>query len=194
MRALTGSFLLLYALTSGTDPPPARASTALEVTYEGLLGNSSIVALVTPMEQRSLWENGRIYTYSRTYTDRTIAGVHAEERWVRTLGGIVGDLGQIVEGEAVLTVGHPAFVFLRPGPLGAFEVCARAQGQFPLALDDTKRLRLVRSHLAHTVPRVQQAPRKARPAARPAPEVLHGRLLDEVSLEVSADWSAIHAK
>ena len=73
--------------------------------------------MVTPLEQRSYWANGRIYTFTRVRVDRNVAGsVDADGGWirVRTMGGVVDHVGQQVEGEAVLTVGAPALLFVQP--------------------------------------------------------------------------------
>ncbi len=54
-----------------------------------------------------------------------------DDPWLRTLGGVVGHVGQRVEGEAVLSFGYQALVFLGAGKAGTFDVTARAQGKIP---------------------------------------------------------------
>jgi len=54
---------------------------------------------------------------------------------VRTLGGRLGDLGEIVHGEAELALNEPSLVFLTTNADGVELVTAMAQGQYPLALD-----------------------------------------------------------
>jgi hypothetical protein len=126
----------LVTLVSGG----ARASVSIAVTWEGLLHESAAAAVVMPVEARAVWENGRIYTYTRVHVDRAVAGELASgsEAWVRTMGGVVGKVGQIVDGEPVLVAGRPSLLFLRPGPVGAYEVTARGQGQFPVVTEDPK--------------------------------------------------------
>jgi hypothetical protein len=51
---------------------------------------------------------------------------------VRTLGGTVGGVGQIVYGEARLTPGQSSLLFLMPGKDGTYSVLGMAQGHFPL--------------------------------------------------------------
>lgn len=129
----------------------AHASVSIAIAFEPLVKESSAVAIFSPTEQTSLWENGRIYTYTRLHADNAIAGdvmgpAANSEVWVRTMGGVVGHIGQLVDGEPVLTVGRPSLLFLRPGPAGAYEVTARAQGQFPVTLDaTTKQPKLMKS-------------------------------------------------
>ena len=63
------------------------------------------------------------------------------------MGGIVGKVGQIVEGEAAFAPGETSLLFLRPGPVGAYVVTARGQGQFPVVADDPQQpAHIVRSH------------------------------------------------
>src|SRR6185369_16256516 len=62
-------------------------------------------------------------------------GVGAET-WVASAGGIVGDVGQTVDGEPPLHVGVPALLFLRPDRSpGIHIVTARAQGYFSVRVD-----------------------------------------------------------
>ncbi len=60
------------------------------------------------------------------------------ELWVRTMGGAVGRIGQIVEGEATLEADKASLVFLKAhGDAGSsvFGVAEGAQGEFPVATD-----------------------------------------------------------
>ena len=57
----------------------------------------------------------RIVTYTRLRIDRMVDGNPQAEVWVRTLGGHVGDIGQHVDGEAVLMPSRPGLV-LPAGP------------------------------------------------------------------------------
>ena len=50
------------------------------------------------------------------------------ETWVRTLGGRVGDIGQKVEGEAVLPQGKRMVLFLLARPDGRSVVAGMSQG------------------------------------------------------------------
>src|SRR5579872_6119804 len=91
----------------------ARASVSIQVTWDSLLRESTAAAVVTPTDAQSVWENGRIYTYTHVHVDRAVAGELAtgSDAWVRTMGGIVGKIGQRVEGEAVLAPGHASLLF-----------------------------------------------------------------------------------
>jgi hypothetical protein len=171
----------------------AHGSVSIAITWDGLLRQSQAAAVVMPLEARSVWEGGRIYTYTRVRVDRPVAGeiVQGGEAWVRTMGGVVDKVGQIVEGEAALVPGQPSLVFIHPGPVGAVEVTARGQGQFPVMTEATSaRPHVVRNNAvgALLAPQV----RASSPGTRLAAEVLHGRYVDDVAVEIAADWSRAH--
>ena len=172
----------------------ARASVSIAATWEGLLRESTAAAIVTPVEARTVWEDGRAYTYTRVLVDRSIAGeLGSGDAWIRTMGGIVGKIGQIVEGEAVLARGRSSLLFLHPGPAGTMAVTARAQGQFPVVADadPARPARVVRSNATGVL--VPAATTASSPAApRLAGDVLHGLAIDEAAREIVASWGRLH--
>lgn len=185
----------VVAALAATD---AGASVSIQVTWDGLLRESTAAAIVTPTESQSVWEDGRIYTYTHVHVDRAIAGDIAtgDEPWVRTMGGVVGKIGQRVEGEAVLAPGHASLLFLHTGgnaPAGIYQVTARGQGQFPVvpAADGVSPPHLVRS----TAAGVLVPPNVAGPVPNPvlAADVVHGRAVDDVATDVVAAWGRVHA-
>jgi hypothetical protein len=201
-RRLLGAWAaLLLGMGAGVALPlpfatDARASVSLAATWDGLLQESTAAAVMTPAEARTVWENGRIYTYTRLTVDRPVAGDLAagSSAWVRTLGGVVGKVGQIVDGEPVFVPGHASLVFLHAGPAGTFEVTARAQGQFPVVIDAPQAPpRLVRSGaMGGIVPRASEPGTQAPP--RLAAEVVHGRAVDDVVREIVAEWERTHRR
>jgi len=175
----------------------ARASVSIAVTWDGLLRESTAAALVTALDGRAIWEGDRIYTYTHVRVDRGVAGELAtgDEAWVRTMGGVVGKVGQVVDGEPVLTRGQTSLLFLHPipaRPAGAFDVTARGQGQFPVVADEKTLPHLVRSTSAGAL----VAPRTPGPVATPrlAADVVHGRVIDDVARDVTAAWSGTHVR
>jgi hypothetical protein len=182
---------LAVAITAGD----AYASVSIAVTWEGLLRESTAAAVVTPIESHSVWENGRIYSYARARVDRRVAGDlgPGSEVWVRTMGGIVGKIGQLVEGEAVLAPGQPSLVFLRAAPMGVMEVATRGQGQFPIVAGDANGpARVIRNHAVGALVAPQAVASSA--VTRLAADVVHGRPVDEVTNEIVADWTRMHAR
>jgi Matrixin len=162
----------------------AGASVSTAVSFDDLVRRSDAIATVTPVEQRAAWENGRIFTYTRVRVDRVIAGRVEPDPWVRTMGGVVGRVGQIVEGEASFAPGETSLVFLRRRS-GAVEVVARAQGQFALVPADDGILRLAAAGNVGMV-----LPGAIEPAAPLARDVLHGRPLAEAVNVIAGAWAA----
>jgi hypothetical protein len=171
----------------------ARASVSIAVTWESLLTESTAAAVVTPVEARSVWEGGRVYTYTRVRVDRPIAGGLSAngDAWVRTMGGVVGKIGQIVEGEAVLVTGRSSLLFLRAGPAGTLDVTARGQGQFPVVadVDPAKPAHLVRSHSVGAL----LPPRATTATPLLAADALHGRVVEDAVRDIAGAWSRTHA-
>jgi hypothetical protein len=190
------------ALFVGLVAADARASVSIAVSWELLLQESTAAAVVTPLESRSVWESDRIYTYTRVRVERVVAGelpagATRDGAWIRTMGGVVGKIGQLVEGEAVLQSGQSSllFVHLLPGPAGVFDVTARGQGQFPLvgpAGDEKTPPHLVRSNTTGAL----VAPRTLGPVpvGPLAADVVHGRAVDDVARDVVTGWGRTHAR
>ena len=140
------------------------------------------------------------------------------EGWVRTMGGVVGKIGQLVDGEPVFTPAKSSMVFMRKFRQGGtWEVSARAQGQYPIVVDpaDTKAIKKVVRSAAVGVLFAPKDPVVAGPPApgavspqaidgtptvtgqsqskaRLASEVLHDRPLDDVTREIATTWKKLH--
>jgi hypothetical protein len=133
-------------------PGRSHATVVRAVALRDLVGMSRHVVIGDALEAYGVWETvarrRRIVTYTRLRVTEQVHGSAAPERevQVRTLGGRVGEIGQIVHGEAVIPVGLPSLLFLRQREDGALGVAAMAQGHFPLDRDaSTGALRLTRS-------------------------------------------------
>jgi hypothetical protein len=183
--------------TAGSFAPieDARASVSVAITFDALVRASRAVVVGTPTDQRSTWEEGRIYTYSKLHVDSAVAGeLHEDDEvWVRTMGGEVADVGQVVDGEASLTVGRPSLLFLRTMPArlpaGSYVVTARAQGQFGLYADDQKQVRVKKSSgVGALFP--PNGPDKGAPLAG---DLIHGRAISDVAKDIATAWSRTHA-
>lgn len=117
---------------------PSQATTARAVSLRELVQRSTCVARSTPLESfcRSEEVGGaaHIVTYTRIAVEDVIDGTASEsELLVRTLGGRIGDLGEIVHGEAELTLRVPNLLFLRRSSEGIEQVTAMAQGRYSLS-------------------------------------------------------------
>ena len=117
-----------------------HATTARAVSLHDLVQRSTRVARGTPLENSTRTEDiggsRHIVTYTRLRIDELLHGAAADpEILVRTLGGRVGDVAEIVNGEADLTIDEACVVFLQSDPDSVELVTAMAQGHYPMAID-----------------------------------------------------------
>jgi len=199
--------ILFLIVTLLVLSPAARASVSFTVVLDGLVEESNAACVVTPALAKSVWENGRIYTYTQVRVERTLAGtVSGAEVWVQTMGGTVGEIGQLVDGEAVLIPGKTSLLFLKAAPttssFGGYVVTARGQGQFPVVTDATTHaLKLMRNAHAgallapnpRTVARLRAAAPSVAASTLPAGDVLDGKSIDDAAVELARAWSRTHA-
>lgn len=118
----------------------AQASMARAVRLEELVGRSRHVLLGEPLDAYCQWERigdrKHIVTYTRVRAHELLGGEDPkqDELLIRTLGGRVGELGQLVHGEARLRIAARGVLFVMPTQ-GALAVTAMAQGHYPLKRD-----------------------------------------------------------
>ncbi len=208
LRAVAlGSLLAVGALGVGqiAAEREAHASMSIAILFDELVRDSTAAAIVTPFEQKPVWEDGRIITYTHVHADRPVAGTLESDPWVRTMGGTVGRLGQIVDGEPVLTVGKPGLLFLHPDKTsggGVYAVTGRAQGQFPVVAStqgapmfraSSGADALVPTPSARVAQMAQLRAKAGLPAEAPrATDVLHTRAVEDGVRDVAAAWVRIH--
>jgi hypothetical protein len=138
---------------------PAQATLVRAITLTELVGLSKYAVVATPGASSSRWETigdrERIVTYTPVRVDYVLDGTSpANEIMVRTLGGRVGDIGQVVPGEAPIRSGATAALFLEPVATDVFGVTAMAQGHYAVRTDDqgARRLRANRLSFAKLAP------------------------------------------
>lgn len=174
----------------------ARASVSIAVLFDDLVQKASAVAVVTPVEQSGVVEDGRIVTYTHVRVDRPLAGSIGRDVWVRALGGAVGRIGQIVQGQPTFDMGQPALVFVRPcptagsdAPAPAWSVIEAAQGEFPIVRGAGPERLAPAKDVGALVP-------PARPSVegRFARDVLADKTLDEAAHEIAAAWPRLHLR
>lgn len=134
------------------------------------------VVVVHPVQTHSVWEwdSGarRIVTYTTVDVLTNVDGrnLDAPQPIVQTRGGRVGDVGQLVHGEAQFDTGEPSVCFLSPDQDGIHHVVGRAQGLFPLYYDDER---------VHRLRATSSALHQAAANPRSAVELLRGRTLSQ---------------
>jgi hypothetical protein len=168
--------------------PATLASVVRPQTLENLVDRAQVVVVCTPAESKSVWEGGRIVTYTRVDVQETVAGQGAASVWVRTLGGEVGEFGQRVDGEATLEAGKPTLLFLESTGAGAYVVAARAQGQF--FLEARPAGRILRPHPSMGA-FMTKGPRDV---VLPAADRLKARALEDAARDIRSRWEKSHAQ
>lgn len=149
--------ILGAALTTLAWPGVSLATTARAVSLPDLVARSTRVVLGVSLEgtprYEQIGETRHIVTYTRFRVDELVHGGPQEpEILVRTLGGRLGELGEIVHGEAELALNQRCLVFVHAHPEGFEQVTAMAQGHYPMLADGSGALRLHASpNLAHLV-------------------------------------------
>ena len=139
--------LLGAGLTVVSLPTPARAQRSAAASLEHLVRLSRLIVVGTPVAGEGRWEpvggRRRIVTYHRVRVDEVVTGTNPDrELSVRTLGGRVGKIGQIVHGAVRLRRGQSSVLFLRDLHAGVLVVTGMAQGHFPLVGDADGQRRL----------------------------------------------------
>ncbi len=195
---LTGGLVAAIAVAASCAvfaPHDANASTSIALSVAELASSADTIVRVTQLEKTSAWEDGRIVTTTRARIDGVVAGASpGSEVSVRTLGGIVGTIGQFVDGEAELAPGEQAILFLaKADAKNTVRVVGRAQGRWSV----------VRDVHAHEIVRMRGAGNLvARRAAGVgtvlvAPKLassLDGVLVNDATREAAQAWSTSHAR
>jgi hypothetical protein len=170
------------------------ASVAIAVSFDDLVRAATAVAVVTPVEQRSVWDGGRIYTYTHVRSTSIVAGEMSDDAWIQTMGGVVGDIGQSVEGEATFVVGSPSLLFLeRRGGTAAstvFRVTARGQGQFGIVTGDEMIRLAARGDIGLLMPN-RPLDQRSRLLAS---DVLANRPMEDAVRQIVSAWQRLHVR
>jgi hypothetical protein len=109
---------------------PAVAAQAVSVSVEDLARSSDLVVRGTVLSTSSRWSEGRIYTFAEIQVASSLRGAAPARLTAITPGGIVGDVGQRVDGAAAFTPGEEVVVFLERPTAGGHRVSGLAQGKF----------------------------------------------------------------
>lgn len=135
------SFVGGYAATLGAlllETHEAQATLVRGLTLPMLVARSQHVLVLRPLESFchfiALGGRRSLVTDTRVAVEEHVAkAVPAQsELLVRTLGGRLGGMGELVHGQAELAAGGISLAFLTPGPDGAQWVTGMAQGHYPV--------------------------------------------------------------
>ena len=113
------------------------------MTLEELVGRSQHIVIATPLGARCvhLTIGGRrllvTETHMRVEGVLALATPSEAELLVRTLGGQLDGVGELVHGQAEFHIGQLCLGFFERGPDGACWVTGMAQGHYPLSRSDS---------------------------------------------------------
>jgi len=117
----------------------AGATVLRTLTLRELSQRSTEIVAAKAVSSRAEWADfdgaSRIVTRTQLQVESVVAGSRqvGQRLELVTLGGTVGDVAQVVYGEARFPVGQHALLFL--SPLGSsYRLMGRAQGHYPIAL------------------------------------------------------------
>jgi hypothetical protein len=125
-------------LLAGAWPEPAAASVVRSLSLPALVRSSRrivvLTALTSSCHYQELGRRRRIVTDTRVRVEDAIAKSEGigRELVVRTLGGQLGDLGEHVRGQPLLSPAEPCVAFLLEAPDGLHYLSGMAQGHYPL--------------------------------------------------------------
>jgi hypothetical protein len=125
-------------LTASVFSAPASATIMRSLSLSALVSGSRrivvLTALVSESHVEELGRRRRIVTDTRVRVEEGIAKSDGmdSELLVRTLGGSIGQTGELVHGQAQLVIGEPCVAFLLQGPDSLHYVNGMAQGHYPL--------------------------------------------------------------
>jgi hypothetical protein len=118
--------------------PLARATTLLALDLKALTDASEVVARGKVLSQHSRWtpDHARIITDVELDLTQVLKGeVAPGKATVMVQGGVVGDIGQKVEGVPTFEVDEDVVLFLEKRGTSRFVVTGMAQGKFSLKPD-----------------------------------------------------------
>lgn len=136
-----GALSVLGIAAVGLYEGRAFAAVARALSVGDLVQRSTTAVLLTGVARRASWQviggSQRIVTETRARVEELVTGEDpsASEIIVRTLGGRVGTVGQLVEGEAELLIGETSLTFLSVIKPLSYAVTGMAQGHYPIVND-----------------------------------------------------------
>jgi hypothetical protein len=131
---------LLLAALAAAQAMPVRASQAFEVSVETLAREYDLVVRGRVGAVRSSWSEagGRIFTVAEVAPSAAWRGRPPATLRVLVPGGVVGRIGQRVDGAPTFVRGEDVVLFLAPAEAGFHRVSGLAQGKFTVVGDEAR--------------------------------------------------------
>jgi hypothetical protein len=138
--------LLLVVATAVSLP----AAVVERMSLEGLVARSQVIAHARVARTSAAWDNltGVIWTHSELVLQEGLKGRPGNLIRVSEPGGVVGEVGQSVEGMPRFIPGEEVVVFLYRTPQGLWRVRGLGQGKFTVLSNPTNSEQVVRSNMA----------------------------------------------
>src|SRR5215813_5974666 len=114
---------------------PARASVVEPLDLPALSRGADLIVRGQVVRAVSTWDGDHIVTRSTIEVRRVWKGRAGRTVVVRTLGGVVGTIGQKAPGEASLAPGEEVILFLEAAGGGEFLPAGMALGKFAVSGD-----------------------------------------------------------
>ena len=114
----------------------ALATTMVPLSLNQLTTSADLIVRVSIENKSSAWENQRIYTYSQAQIIETLKDknpLRPKSITVKSLGGVVGDIGQQVHGTPQLITGKEYILFLIEPEPNTYFVFGMEQGVVSLS-------------------------------------------------------------
>lgn len=111
MKRLLPMSILMLSLVLG--PKIVNASSARQVSVDELVQNADLVVLGTALSSESFWDKGLIQTRIKVHVEETWVGTqHTGDIDVVIPGGVIGTIGQRVDGAPHISIGTRAIFCL----------------------------------------------------------------------------------
>ena len=125
--------LLAFSTVMFATTMSAHATIMVRRSIDDLTRDADVVAVATAGGAHASWSDGHIVTDVSVQLDRVVRGTpEASTVTVRLPGGMIGDVGQRVEGAASLEAGNRYVLFLHRDVPGRYFTVSMSQGVLPV--------------------------------------------------------------
>jgi hypothetical protein len=126
---MTRSILAAVLMLAAT---PSLAAVSVPASVEDLARGSDAVVRARVVGLSARWVGARIYSFTELDVTGVWRGSAPARLRIATAGGVVGRIGQRVDGMAAFAPAEEVVVFVSQGDGGAFRVNGLAQGKFAI--------------------------------------------------------------
>jgi len=173
MLKRSGIWLLLVTITLTSAASQVFATTLEALSLDDLTDRATLIVIVEAQSRESHFDDRRrIVTDFRVRVLDSWSGPAPATLTMRSLGGVVGELGMQVPGEPALSTGERYLLFLRPGQSeGTYRPVGMSQGVMRVNSEPPEHIVIPGGHGARLVERGSDGMLRDAPGAlmRPTP-------------------------